>query len=53
MDIFRIGIAGMGTLRRGESRSYIFAADMVCVQDNEVGNHSVFSINSNHKAIEA
>lgn len=32
---------------------FFFAADMVCVQGNEVGNHSVFSINSNHKATEA
>lgn len=28
-------------------------ADAAYVRGNEVGNHSVFSINSNHKAIEA
>lgn len=32
---------------------HVVTADMVCVQANEVENHSVFSINSDHKALEA
>ena len=34
-------------------RNHTFVADMVSVQGNEVGNHSVFTINGNHKVIEA
>lgn len=49
LDIFRVGMQGRGHF----TVCHVVAADMVCVQANEVGNHSVFSINSNHKALEA
>lgn len=48
VDIFRLRMQG-----RGHFRVWHVVTDMVCVRGNEVGDRSVFSINSNHKALEA
>lgn len=49
----RLGRAFAGNVEGLVTLLHISAADVVMHLGNEVGNHSVFSINTNHKAIEA